>query len=33
MSVLLTDAQGRVLARVAGENALNKHLDEIRLAT
>lgn len=32
MSVLLTDAQGRVLSRGAGENALNKHLDEIKLA-
>ena len=32
MSVLLTDARGRVLARGAGEKSLNKHLDEIRLA-
>jgi transcriptional regulator of acetoin/glycerol metabolism len=32
VSVLLTDAQGRVLARLAGENALNKHLDAIKLA-
>jgi sigma-54 dependent transcriptional regulator, acetoin dehydrogenase operon transcriptional activator AcoR len=31
VSVLLTDAQGWVLSR-AGENALNKHLDEIKLA-
>ena len=31
VSVLLTDAQGRVLFRGAGENAINKHLDEIKL--